>query len=69
VPLHKGGKLRSSLAVYQCASRRWREQEIELMRTVANRCWEAIERARMASRLRDSEEQFRTLSNLLPQFI
>lgn len=69
VPLHKGDRLRSSLAVYQDTARRWREEEVELVRTVASRCWEAIERARVASRLRDSEEQFRTLSSLLPQFL
>lgn len=69
VPLHKGGKLRSSLAVYHGTRRHWRGREIELMLAVANRCWEAIERGRVANRLRDSEEQFRTLSNSLPQFI
>ncbi len=69
VPLLKEGRLRSSIAVFQRTARRWREDDLELVRSAANRCWEAIERARVASRLRDSEEQFRTLSNLLPQFI
>ena len=46
--------------------RNWRSDEVELVRAVANRCWESIERARIERDLRGSEEQFRTLADAIP---
>ena len=59
VPLHKDGRLAAALAVHQLRPRHWRPEEIELVQRVANRCWESIERARVARELRDSEQQLR----------
>ncbi|HYO80991.1 MAG TPA: PAS domain S-box protein, partial [Bryobacteraceae bacterium] len=66
VPLIKQGQLVAGMAVHQTTTRVWREPEIELVRLVANRCWESIERARVERELRESESQFRTLANTIP---
>ena len=66
VPLMKSGRLVAAMAVHQSAPRKWRQDEIDLVGVVANRCWESIERTRVARELRDSEQQFRTLANTIP---
>ena len=66
VPLMKSGRLVASMGVHNTTPRRWRSDEIELVQLVANRCWESIERARVQRELRDSEQQFRTLANAIP---
>lgn len=60
VPLHKQGRLVAAMGVHAMTPRVWRADEVELLRIVANRCWESIERARVARTLRDSEERYRT---------
>jgi PAS domain S-box-containing protein len=54
VPLHKDGALTAAMAVHQSHARRWSDDEVALVRTVVDRCWEALERARVARRLADS---------------
>jgi PAS domain S-box-containing protein len=66
IPLIKGGTLVAGMGVHQTVPRNWLEEEIELCRIVANRCWESIQRARAERELRESEEQFRTLSDAIP---
>ncbi|MBC7808514.1 MAG: PAS domain S-box protein, partial [Akkermansiaceae bacterium] len=61
VPLHKGGRFVAAMAVHCATPRRWAEGEVELVRLVAERCWESIERARVARNLRESEARYRTL--------
>ena len=61
VPLHKGGRFVAGMAVHQKTPRRWTGEEVGLVRAVANRCWESIERARAARDLRQSEELYRPL--------
>jgi PAS domain S-box-containing protein len=61
VALHKGGRFTAAMAVHQAAPRRWAADEVELVRTVVGRCWEALERARVGRSLRESEERFRSL--------
>ncbi|MCK6628350.1 MAG: PAS domain S-box protein [Anaerolineae bacterium] len=46
--------------------RRWQEREISLLETVAERLWLAVEKLRLDSELRQSEQQLRTLLELLP---
>lgn len=46
VPLHKEGRLVAAMAVHQSQPRRWTADEIELVQTVVDRCWEALERMR-----------------------
>jgi len=59
-PLHKNGRLVSSITVTDCAKpRNWRPEEVALVRSVVNRCWESVERSRIASELRASEQRLR----------
>jgi PAS domain S-box-containing protein len=60
VPLHKAGRLVAAMAVHQKVPRYWTREEIDLVRQVAGRCWESIERARVERTLRESEERFRS---------
>ena len=69
VPLHKGGRLIAAMAVHQKTPRAWRADEVDLVRTVASRCWESIERARVERTLRDSEARFRQLADAMPQIV
>ncbi|WP_437729825.1 ATP-binding protein [Sorangium sp. So ce1335] len=57
VPLHKSGKLTAAMAVHQKAPRRWTPDEVGLVRLVVGRCWEAIERARVARAVRERDER------------
>ncbi|HEY1187801.1 MAG TPA: PAS domain S-box protein [Gemmata sp.] len=61
VPLHKADTFTAAMAVHQQVPREWTPDEADLVATVAGRCWEALERARVARTLRASEERFRTL--------
>jgi PAS domain S-box-containing protein len=56
VPLHKDGRLVAGLTLHRRASRRWQPDEIELVKTVANRCWEALMRARLTRDLQAMNE-------------
>jgi len=59
-PLHKNGRLVYSITVTDCTRpRMWRPEEVALVRSVTNRCWESVERSRIASELRASEERLR----------
>lgn len=60
VPLHKSGRFVASLAVHQARSRIWTADEIQIVQAVASRCWESIERARIARQLREREQRYRT---------
>ena len=69
MPLHKAGRFVAGMAVHQKVPRRWTTDEVELLRAVANRCWESIERARAARELRESEAKLRTLTNTVPALV
>lgn len=49
VPLHKKGKFVAAMAVHQTTPRNWTSEEITLVRTVVDRCWESLERLRAES--------------------
>jgi PAS domain S-box-containing protein len=51
------------MAVHAATPRNWQREEIELVERVASRCWESIERARVAKELKESEHLFRALAN------
>ncbi|MBX3452165.1 MAG: PAS domain S-box protein [Planctomycetaceae bacterium] len=53
VPLHKGGRFTAAMAVHQKVPRRWTGAEVKLVTTVVDRCWEVLERARVARELED----------------
>lgn len=59
VPLHKAGRFVAAMAVHMTVPRVWTPDEVELLRAVASRCWESIERARLERDLRESEGRFR----------
>ncbi|MBZ5710550.1 PAS domain S-box protein [Nannocystis pusilla] len=69
VPLRKGGKCTAVMAVHQRAPRSWTADETSLLRTVADRCWEALERARAARQLRESEARYRAIVDSTPECV
>ena len=61
VPLIKGGRLVSFLYAVHPDPRPWPDEERRLVREVAERTREAVERARAEATLRESEARYRTL--------
>lgn len=59
LPLVKGGRLAAALYVHSRTPRHWTDEEEALVRNVAERTWEAIERARAEEALRHSERELR----------
>ena len=59
VPLNKSGNFVARMAVQQSTPRHWSNEEIQLVNTVAERCWESVERARAVRNLKDSDERYR----------
>jgi signal transduction histidine kinase/CheY-like chemotaxis protein len=54
VPLHKNRSFTAAMAVHQKTPRQWTADEVELVHTVVARCWEALERDRVARSLGES---------------
>jgi PAS domain S-box-containing protein len=83
VPLSKAGQLVAFLVVADDAPRRWADNEIALLRDVAERTWSAVERTRAEAErrlrqsererditaLRISEARFRSLADAMPQLV
>ena len=61
IPLFRGGAWRKALCVHTLSPRRWREDETELIREVAERAWTRAQRAQAEERVRASEARFRAL--------
>ena len=61
LPLHKHGKLAAMISVEFEAPRRSSEEELHLLADVAQRVWDAVERARAESALRHSEARMRLM--------
>lgn len=59
VPVHKAGRFVAGMAVHQSTPRQWRSDEVELLRLVASRCWESVERTRVTRELREREQRLR----------
>ena len=59
VPLRKGTNFVARIAVHQRTPRRWSDDEISLLTTVADRCWESVERARALKTLKESDDRYR----------
>jgi signal transduction histidine kinase len=55
VPLIENGQVRSALSVQHCLPRHWRDDEIQLLRDVAERTWVSLERARAQAALEERE--------------
>jgi PAS domain S-box-containing protein len=58
-PFIRDGRWRFMLSVSSVTPRRWREDEVGLVRELGARVWRRLERARAEAALRDSEERFR----------
>jgi PAS domain S-box-containing protein len=59
VPLNKAGGFMARMAVHQNKPRYWSSDEINLITTVANRCWESVERAKALRSVKESDERYR----------
>jgi PAS domain S-box-containing protein len=57
VPFLKNGRLAGGLGVHKRAPHAWKAEEITLAQEVAERTWEAVERAHVAQALRESEDR------------
>jgi PAS domain S-box-containing protein len=66
VPLKKNGDFVARMAVHQKTPRRWSSEEIQLITTVADRCWESVERSRVMRSLKESEERFAKAFRISP---
>jgi PAS domain S-box-containing protein len=67
VPLVRDGALRALLYVHEPQPRAWKRSEAAMARDVAERTWSAVERARSAESLRESEDHYRHTVELNPQ--
>lgn len=61
MPIAKRGELVAAMCVTNAAPRAWAPVDVALIQDVAERTWEAAERARAEAALRASEEKYRTL--------
>src|SRR5215467_14083163 len=59
VPITKRGRFVARMSVQQRTPRRWLPEEVELIKVVANRCWESVARARALRSLRESDDRYR----------
>lgn len=62
VPLHKNGQFVAAMAVHQARPRHWTEDEIELVRTVVDRCWDSLERLRVQGALLEEARSLEVLN-------
>jgi GAF domain-containing protein len=69
VPLRKDGALTGNLNVHHRLPRGWTDAEVELVEAVAERIWEAVERARAEADLRAREEELRLVTDALPGLV
>jgi hypothetical protein len=58
-PLSKKGHYVARMVVSQRTPRPWLSEEVEVVKKVANRCWESVQRARAMRSFRESEERYR----------
>lgn len=69
VPLHKNGRFTAAMAVHQDHARHWKIDEIDLVSSVVARCWEALERSRVARALGESEARYRIMVEASPESV
>lgn len=67
--LIKEGTLAALMALHQDRPRIWTKDEVELLETVADRCWSEMERVRAERALLQSEAQYRQVAEGLPQLV
>jgi len=69
VPLIKGGRFAAFLYLHEPQPRVWTDEEVSLAEEVAERTWDAVERARAEAALRASERELQQLADALPVLI
>ncbi|WP_198320870.1 ATP-binding protein [Azohydromonas aeria] len=62
VPLLKDGRFVAAMAVHQAVPRRWTADEVELLQTVVERCWELLARLRAQAALREEAHSLEVLN-------
>jgi len=67
VPLVREGRLKALLYVHEPQPRAWKRSDAAIARDVAERSWEAVERARAEQSLVESEDHYRHTVELNPQ--
>ncbi|MGZ5271554.1 MAG: ATP-binding protein [Ramlibacter sp.] len=65
----RGSRLVAAIAVHQRGPRDWTDSEIQLVQSMATRCWEAFERAQVQQAQRESEQRFREMADSMPQIV
>lgn len=68
-PVMIRNRLAGFVFIYDAPARRWKDEEVDLIREVANRTWAAGEARRTAEALARSEQQFRNLADAMPQLV
>jgi two-component sensor histidine kinase/PAS domain-containing protein len=63
VPILRGGVLVAGIFIHCAEPRRWTDEEEALVREVAERTWNTLERVKAEARVRKSEARFRALVN------
>ncbi|MEN2786211.1 GAF domain-containing protein [Sphingomonas qilianensis] len=66
VPLIDDGELVALLMISDDKPRRWSPENVTFIAQTAARIWSALRHLRLTARLRESEEQFRTLAENMP---
>jgi PAS domain S-box-containing protein len=69
VPLIRQARLVAFFFVIDSRARAWTDGEVQLIQDVAERTWEAVERARAEAALRKSEERMREIADAMPVLI
>ena len=69
VPLMRGGQWVASLYVSQAEPRQWQQEDVALVEAVAETAWDSVERTEAVARLRDSEAQFRAITNSIDDMV
>lgn len=64
VPLLRAGRLRALLYLHEPEPRRWTPAEVELAESVAERTWDAVERAQAEAALREETRTLETLNRV-----
>jgi PAS domain S-box-containing protein len=69
IPFIKAGKLRVVLGVHRQEPSAWSKQEMQLLEDFAERTWTAVERAKVEMALRQSQNRFQSIANLVPDLL
>ncbi|WP_333573695.1 PAS domain-containing protein [Sphingomonas sp.] len=69
VPLLRGGQWVATFYANGAGPRQWRPEEIAFVETVVETTWDAVERADAVLALRESEAQFRAITNSIDHMV